>query len=305
MLEKYLPKNLCDIIEPYNNQVTDITLSRDEYMYFNIGKRITDTDIFITKEMLDEIVARICNGSIYANQSTLKHGYITLKEGYRVGLTGTAVVSDEGRITHLRDISAINIRVRHVISGVADGVIDYITEGGKICNTLIIAPPGAGKTTLLGDIAFKLSESFRVGIADEREEISQGRKIGKHAFVMRGGIRSEGMLSLLRSMSPEVIVTDEIGTEGDEKAILYLINAGVKVICTVHGYSERDIMRRQIFARLIKEKVFERMIILSSRLGPGTVEKIINTEEDFCNGEDMRDGGCAYSIFNDGVYNGR
>ncbi len=279
MLEEYLTREMCQWVNLYKDSVTDVTLIENENMYLSVNGTIVDTSCFVTKNMLQSIVASLCSGSIYANQATLKKGYITLSNGYRVGMTGTAVTDDDGCVSHLRSINAVNIRIARVIYGAAEKIIGHINNSGNICNTLIIAPPGAGKTTILRDVAIQLGKGFRVGVADERDEIVPLGSTLKHVFVMRGTKKHDGMLMMLRSMSPEVILTDEIGTYEDEEAILKLINSGVKIICTAHGYSEKDLLKREVFQRLIAEKVFETVIVLSSKNGPGTVEKIIHTKE--------------------------
>lgn len=279
MLEEYLTKKMCDWVNLYKDSITDITLAENENMYMSINGSIVDTDCFVSDTMLASIVSSLCKGSVYANQATLKKGFITLDNGCRVGMTGTAVADENGNITHLRSISAVNIRISRAVHSAAKDIIGHIQKGGQVFNTLVIAPPGAGKTTMLRDIAVNLGRSLRVGVSDERDEIiPQGAKY-KHVFVMRGMTKSDGMISMLRSMSPQVILTDEIGTKEDEIALLKLINSGVKVVCTAHGYSEKDLLRREVFKQLINENVFETIIVLSARNGPGTVEKIINTRE--------------------------
>lgn len=279
MLEEYLTREMCRWVNLYRDSVTDVTLIGGENMYMSVGGSIVDTDCYVSYDALGGIVSSLCKGSIYANQPTLKKGYITLENGFRVGMTGTAVTDEEGRITHLRSISAVNIRISRVVSGASEKIIRNIYNGNKIYNTLIIAPPGAGKTTVLRDIAVQLGKNFRVGIADERCEIMPMQVAYKHVFVMRGAKKHDGMQSMLRSMSPQVIATDEIGTKEDEEAILSLVNAGVKIICTAHGYSEEDVLRRNVLRRLVEEKIFETIIVLSKKSGPGTVEKIIHTKE--------------------------
>lgn len=273
--EKYLPYEMCRWIETIGKDVGDITLIRDKNMFAKINGEIIDSPYFVSKDVLSEIVDKMCKGSIYANQYSLKQGYITLSGGHRVGVVGTAVKTDE-KVTHLRDITAINIRICREVIGAADEIMPYIKEGDKVYNSLIISPPSAGKTTVLRDIARQLGNCLKVGIVDERSEIAKGKKIGKYTFVMDECSKSEGITMMLRSMAPDVILTDEIGTKEDEKALEKLMNAGVKMICTAHGYDEKDILRREVFKNLIQGKVFEKIFVLSARNGPGTMEKIID-----------------------------
>lgn len=273
--EKYLPYEMCRWIETIGKDAGDITLIRDKNMFAKINGEIIDSPYFVSKALLSEIVDKMCKGSIYANQYSLKQGYITLSGGHRVGVVGTAVKTDCA-VTHLRDITAINIRICREVIGAADEILPYIKEGDKVYNSLIISPPSAGKTTVLRDIARQLGNLVKVGIVDERSEIAKGKKLGKYTFVMDECGKSEGITMMLRSMAPDVILTDEIGNKEDEKALEKLMNAGVKMICTAHGYDEKDVLRREVFKNLIQGKVFERIFVLSAKNGPGTVEKIID-----------------------------
>lgn len=235
----------------------------------------------LTMECLRRSLDRMCQNSIYASQNELKNGFITLPGGHRAGVCGKAVVGREG-ISALSDISSINLRIAHEIRGAADGVMDYITEGG-ISNTLVISPPGCGKTTLLRDIARQLAGEkylYRVGIVDERSELAAMYRgvpqndVGDLSDVYDACPKAEGIMMLLRAMAPDVIITDEIGALPDAGAIYSLINAGVKIICSAHGYDRDDLMRREGISSLIRDGVFGRIIVLSRRNGAGTIEKL-------------------------------
>jgi len=77
-------------------------------------------------------------------------------------------------------------------------------------------------------------------------------------------------------MSPEVIITDEIGTENDIEALIQVLNAGVKIITSVHGYGIQDIIRKPALGNLMNQNIFEKVIVLSKRKGTGTIESIID-----------------------------
>ena len=274
-LEKYLPGNMCQWIESNGEKAENITLIRGKNMYLSIGKCIIESPFLVTKESLDKIINLMCKGSIYASQHYLKNGYITLQGGHRVGVAGMLVKNDD-KTTHLRNISAINIRIAREIIGASNEIFPHIINEKEVFNTLIISPPSGGKTTILRDISRRLGNSLRVGVVDERGEIASNKDMGKYTFVMEECTKSEGIIMMLRSMSPDVILTDEIGTIDDEAALIKSLNAGVKMICTAHGYDENDIIRRETFKNLIKGKVFEKIIVLSAKNGPGTIEKVID-----------------------------
>ncbi|MBQ7976938.1 MAG: stage III sporulation protein AA [Clostridia bacterium] len=278
--EKYLPENLCSWLDCNAKNASDITIVADNNMFVSVNGINIKSPYWVSKHQLVQIVEKICNGSIYANQNTLKYGYITDENGCRIGVCGTCVYDENGKAAFLRDVSAINIRIARDVVGAANSVMRYIYDGQTVYNTLIVSPPSCGKTTMLRDVARNLGSILRVGIVDERYEILIGQTLGKYAFAIKGCTKHDGILMMLRSMSPQVVLTDEIGTTSDEEAIVKLINAGVKIICTAHGYNEKDVQRRKAIASLIEDNVFERIIVLSARNAPGTVEKIVCRKEE-------------------------
>lgn len=245
--------------------------------------RVTQNQIIKTLELMSE-------NSIYAYQDEIKNGFITLKGGHRVGITGKTVM--EGLyVKNIRDISGLNIRVSREVLGCSSKVIRYlIRNSSDIYNTLIISPPQCGKTTMLRDISRFLGDGdkqhgfkgVKVGIVDERSELAAcykgvaQKRVGLRTDVLDGCPKVVGMIMMLRSMSPDVIITDEIGNIGDKDAIMQVVNAGVRVITTAHGYSISDLKTRREVLSLIEEKVFDRYIVLNNKDGPGTIGEIID-----------------------------
>ncbi|MCK8826640.1 stage III sporulation protein AA [Natroniella acetigena] len=227
--------------------------------------------------------------SLYTIEEELKAGYLTLPGGHRVGLVGQ-VIREHNQIKRIKYISGLNIRLCQEIIGAADEVVRQIITGNDdIYNTLIISPPRCGKTTLLRDLTRQLSngiselnfKGLKVGVVDERSEIGgayQGvaqNRLGRRTDLLDRAPKAEGMMLLIRSMSPDLIVTDEIGSKEDVKAIWEALNAGVRVITTIHGNDLAEVRSRLKLKELLREDVFRRIIILSGRSGPGTIEKII------------------------------
>jgi stage III sporulation protein AA len=81
---------------------------------------------------------------------------------------------------------------------------------------------------------------------------------------------------LIRTMSPDVVITDEIGNSGDCEAVMKVLNAGVKIIASAHGYSIAEMKTRDEVLRLIERKAFDRYLVLSGSEGPGTLEEVID-----------------------------
>ncbi|SJZ85866.1 stage III sporulation protein AA [Selenihalanaerobacter shriftii] len=248
----------------------------------------------ITQRDLKDTMNLMTQNSLYALEEELRQGYLTLEGGHRVGFVGRVITNSE-KIELIKEFTGLNIRIAKEVIGAADSVIKKIIKNkDMIYNTLIISPPQCGKTTLLRDLTRQLSNGLpsidlsglKIGVVDERGEIGgnyQGiaqNQLGIRTDILANCPKSEGMLLLIRSMSPEVIVTDEIGSHKDVQAILEAINAGVKIIASVHGSDLAEIKRRPALKGLLNQKLFRRFIILSRRSGPGTVEKILGENKE-------------------------
>ena len=238
-----------------------------------------------TREDIKRILELISNYSIYAFEEELRNGYITLQGGYRVGISGKVVLGKEGIIT-FQHITSFNIRIARQIIDVANKVLPFIIDNGQVLHTLILSPPQQGKTTLLRDLSRQLSDGFpgfrgvKVGIVDERSEIAgcfQGipqNDVGVRTDILDGCPKALGIIMLIRSMSPNVIITDEIGKPEDVIAIEDALNAGIKIITTAHSSGLEDARQRPILKSLLDKKVFQRILVLGNSLGTGTLEKV-------------------------------
>lgn len=201
----------------------------------------TDKAIIVNERDIKRALELITNFSMYAYENEIRNGFVTLSGGHRVGICGEAAVSG-GKITHLKNIQALNYRFAREFVGCSDSIMDRIFKRGEIKNTVIVSPPMCGKTTLLRDIARNLSLlGKRVSIIDERGEIAAASgggspfNLGYGCDILSGASKSDGMLFMLRSMSPDVIITDEIGTADDFAAISEIKKRGVSVITSIHG----------------------------------------------------------------------
>lgn len=246
--------------------------------------------VFIcTSEIIKKTVMMMCNCSVYALEEEMQKGYLTLSGGHRAGFTGHTVI-EAGRIKTLKQISSINIRVARFIPGAAARILRYLFQGRQLQHTIIISPPRCGKTTLLRDIVAAISNGFagfspvQVAVVDERSEIAGCRDgvpqmpVGHCTDVLDACPKAEGMMMLVRSMGPEVIATDEIGSLADVAAIQEVINAGIKLIATAHGRNLEEATARPGIGEIIQQRFFSRYVVLSRRKGPGTVEVIYNSE---------------------------
>ncbi len=253
--------------------------------YFLSENGITNnvgSTMYCTKGDIDNIVFRASECSIYAVNEQIKRGFLTIKGGVRIGLAGTAVCEGND-VKTLKNFTSLVIRIPHKIKNCSLSAFKYILEENKLHNTLIISPPGAGKTTFLRDFISQLSQRnicFNVLVLDERGELSAVTENGENmldsnfADILSFISKSDGFLFGVRSLNPNLIISDEIGAEEDIEAIEYVCNCGVNVIATVHAGSIAELRQKPNFERLISKKLFDRYIVFSSREGPGTYEGI-------------------------------
>lgn len=236
-----------------------------------------DNLITATKQDISEALELITHSSLYAHKENICNGFITIPGGNRVGLSGSAV-SEMGKLLNLKDISGLNYRIAHEITGCSDKLMDIIMDVNRARSTLIISPPECGKTTLLRDIIRNISNmKLKVSVVDERGEIGSsfegypGYDLGYSSDILTGAPKAQGMLMMLRSMSPHVIATDELGTLEDITAVEKIISSGVSVVATIHGRDTTQLKNLPHTAGLLN--YFECIIVLSRRFGVGTVEE--------------------------------
>jgi len=247
--------------------------------------------IIITKNEIKETMEYISNYSLYAFEDEIRQGFITINGGHRIGIAGKIIIENDN-IKGMKHISFINIRLAHQVKGCADRVLPYLANQKErgIYHTLIISPPRCGKTTLLRDLIRQLSDGsaylcgMSIGVVDERSEIGAcymgipQNELGIRTDILDCCPKAKGMMMLIRSMSPQIIAVDEIGSKEDLEAIDYVIGCGCKLIATVHGSSIEDIKNKPTLGDLLKKKLFERYIILNNRKGIGHLEEIYDSE---------------------------
>ena len=234
------------ITEPFQT-VTEIRLRAGRPAVFvNIfGEMKTCSGAFSAEEIAD-CFAEICRYSVHSFQEEIAEGYITLDGGHRVGICGTAV-KNGGKIEFIKDISGLNIRIAKEIPGCCSEIYERFL-GRELRSVLIAGKPLCGKTTILRDLARRLGERHRVTIIDSRNEISASHRgaptldVGLHTDALCGCEKSEGIMLALRSMSPEIIICDEIAN--DEKAVEQALFCGVKVIASAHAGSISELLKR-------------------------------------------------------------
>ena len=251
------------------------------------SERLTADLPAVSAQELNQSFHTICDYSVYSHQEELKHGFVTMTGGHRVGLCGTAVLG-QGRICGIRDLSGLNIRIARQIPGAADELLSRLGEE-ELSGLLLAGAPSSGKTTLLPDLARQLSLGIagrmkKITVVDERGELA-GMRAGQPqndlglCDVLDGYPKGEGILQAVRVLSPDLIICDEVGGMADIAAIAQGLNAGVGIIASVHAGTREELRQRGQIQQLLETRAFHKVILLCSRASPGSIAGIYPAEE--------------------------
>lgn len=296
MIKQLFPLHLYESLEHLNfNYVNEIRLRLNKPIIINVMGRNKylsknglcdgeEQSIICKFDDMKEILKNASDNSLYAINSQIKQGYVTVKGGIRIGICGE-VVEENGNINTIKNISSMNVRIPHKVKNCSLNSYLHIVNNDKVKNTLIISPPGAGKTTFVRDLAEQIgskNSNLNVLIVDERCEITatcdgmQMLDVGNSCDIYTNCTKKFAFENGIRSMKPDVIITDEINLEDDIDAIKQAITSGVKIIATIHANDIYDLKCKPNFENMLKNKTFERFVVLSNKQGPGTLEGIFN-----------------------------
>ena len=270
---------------PFQNQppiLEEIRIRAERPIILQYHMQDILTNYIVSGEEIKTILTNLCQNSIYAYQKEIASGFITVKGGHRVGISGNCVIEND-KVVHIGHIYSLNFRIARQIPNCSRPILKYILnlEENTIYNTLIVSPPGYGKTTILRDLARQIStgikelkfQGINTGIVDERGEIAalyQGipqTDIGLKTDILSNVDKAEGMKMLIRSMAPKVMIADEIGKKQDIEAIMYAITSGVKGIFTAHGSNITDLISSPILSPFLQTYTLEKIIFLDRQRG--------------------------------------
>lgn len=258
-------------------ELQEIRMRAERPIILKLRERDLILQYNITQAEILQIVERLCENSIYAYKNQICEGFITVKGGHRVGLTGSCVI-ENGKIINVKHISSLNFRIAREVLNCSTRVLREVIdiENKSIYNTILVAPPGRGKTTMLRDIIRRLSNGIdeinfkgkTCGVVDERGEIAAMYKgipqndVGIRTDIIENVEKNQGIHMLIRTMAPEIIACDEIGSKNDVEAIHYALYSGVKGIFTMHGKNIEDIKNNKQVYELIENREIQKVVFL-------------------------------------------
>lgn len=291
----YMPKEVRQIMQRVPDSVrtrvqeirlrvgAPITLSTPQNEYWitqhgDVSTVLNDRLLIMDKEGVDQCFEAMCDYSVHTHQSELSRGFITTHDGIRVGLSGTVVVKDD-RVSSMRQLTGLCVRVSRHHDGCARNLMPYLCAGNRIQSTLLCGEPSSGKTSLLRDIARQLSlgvngRRYRVAVLDERGELSGGKRL-VHCDVLLSCPKGKGIERAVRCLAPDVVLFDEVGTAEEAEALYGNTHTGTAIITSAHCRDAADLAGRDALMQMIRNGVFDQLVLLKGRKEPGTVENII------------------------------
>ncbi len=302
-VKKYLPSTVSNALDNLSKAqqegLTEIRIRRNMPVVFVINSRTCFVDnrnvsfsvpeknvLTVTSTDFEDMFNRLCSYSVYSNMNNLKSGYITLENGSRVGVCSSAVYEDE-KLVSVKNISSVNIRIPRQAVGCSREVLNKIFADG-VCSVIVAGKPSGGKTTLLRDIARELSDGFnneykKVAIVDERNELA-GKvgndftlDVGLNTDVITGFEKAKGIENAIRTMSPDVIVCDEIATQKEFDKIRFGFSCGVKFLLSIHIGKKQELFVKPILSDLLSTGEFEKIVLLDENYSV----KILDAREIF------------------------
>lgn len=276
------PLNLRTIFVGLNpvskNEITEIRIRRGlpiiiylyttPYFLSPYGKLVnhyTADCLTISDGDFDYIINNICNYSFHSKINSMLKGYVTTEKGSRIGIASKAVFKDN-IVSSVKEINSVNIRIPKEIKDCSRKILNILNVNSTP-SIIIAGAPASGKTTLLRDMARLLSSGFagsykKITIIDERDEIASGFNVGINTDVIRNFSKASAIEMAVRTMSPEIIICDEIGNEQELESIKFGFSTGTTFIVSVHAKDEKNICNNRIINNLVKTGEFDYLVLL-------------------------------------------
>ena len=259
------PEEVCEEMELlYPGELREIRVRAGRPVVFRTQTRQTALSWTPGPREVETLAEALSGHSLYAREDETRQGYVTLRGGHRMGLCGR--VHQHHMLRELSGIGSLCIRIAAAWPGCADPLIPLVLREGRVGSGMLLGAPGTGKTTLLRDLARQLASgraARQVAVIDERGELAACAEgipqldVGAWTDVLDGCGKEQAVPWLLRSMAPEVIVTDELSGPSDVAAVRDALSAGVAVIASLHAASLQEVAGRPVVSQLLAARCFE------------------------------------------------
>lgn len=225
----------------------------------------------LSKEALERCYRKLCDYSVHSNMTGLTNGFITINGGHRVGVCSTAVYKGN-ELYSVKGITSLNIRISREFRGASLPILNSLYRK-SIPSVIVAGPPASGKTTILRDMAYQLGSGYenryrKIVVVDERSEIAgvnegvEINNVGINTDVLNGFSKERGIQIAVRTLSPDIIVCDEIGTTGEVNSIRQGFSSGVGFIVSVHISNENELYTKPQIHALLESNEFDYIVLL-------------------------------------------
>lgn len=258
---------LCSVPQSIKLVAEEIRIKCGAPLMIRTGDRNHIMQVTADSALISECISAICQNSVHTYEKDIANGFITLYGGHRAGICGSAVYSGD-RLHTVKNISSLNIRIARQHYGAARDLLPLFDDDNKSRGLLIVGRPLSGKTTVLRDLCRSIGGRFRISLIDERQEIAavyDGKPcldVGLMTDVFSGYGKSDGIIRAVRCMSPDYIVTDELGADAD--SIRQLINSGVGLIMTAHADSIEAALANEGIKAIVDSGAIQHIALLKN-----------------------------------------
>ena len=265
-LPGYISEQILKLYDE-NNTITEIRLRSGSPVCIKTNRKIICLDsIILLSTDIENIFMTLCGHTVSSYEKQLNNGFITLPGGHRVGVAGKYYQDSKGNLLP-GVVTSLNIRIAHKIDiSIPEEILNF-RKG-----LLVVGPPHSGKTTFIKNV-YKYFSDCNIAVCDERDELFY--QCNNCDFI--SGVNKETAIQwALRTLSPDIIICDEIGEKCESEQILSGTNSGVKFICTVHGDNLSDIYKKPNINILLNAGIFDKVILLYKKDADYIVKEIRN-----------------------------